>query len=112
VTVSLGIAAFAIYFALAGWAELSYVDPTPAGAIMQIIGPFEKDGFAWRAGRQFPEPVGDFILYEDSQPLERRESFQDTIAVPGRFLHQGKNLLFSTRGDPNHNGKRYWAVKP
>ena len=108
----LGIAA---YFALASWAKFSYVDPTPLGnCVTQLFWPFTHErGYAWSAGEQPTTPCkNDFIVYEDNHPLAPADNFSGLSETPGEFLHDGPRILISARGDPNHNGKRYWLVTP
>ena len=100
----------AAYFPAALWSVWSYVDPAPRPHAIQLFRPFTwEDGFAWRFSGQ-DIPIGKFAVYEDDRPLEQAENFQALEAVPGRYLQQANGLYFSARGDPNSNGRRYWAV--
>ncbi len=99
----------AVYFPAAWVASLAYVDPAPSRDAVQMLGPFVwEDGFAWWITSFRPD--ADFTMYEDGHPLERTDDFQALSAVPGRFMHEGPRLLFSTRGNPNSGGHHYWAV--
>ena len=114
----LGIAGAAIYVALASWAKFSYVAPEPKAArAFQLYRPFIwETGFAWRVGQLLHEDVSrlteDILVYEDGHALDRADNFQEVSTVPGRFLYDRGVILFSTRGDPNHNGRTYWAAVP
>lgn len=97
----------AVYFPAAWVAERVYVDPAPKDAA-QVLGPFVREhGFAWWVTS--PRPGGNFLLYEDGHRLEQTNDFQTLADAPGRFLHDGPRLLFSTRGNPNSGGHHYWA---
>jgi hypothetical protein len=100
---------FAVYFPAAWWAERSYRDLALPGS-WQLLRPFvRQEGFGWLVTTPLPE--GELVVYEDDRPLERTDSFHDMIAVPGRFLHDGPRVLFSTQSDPNSNGHHYRAVQ-
>ena len=114
----LGIAGAAAYLALAGWAKFSYVDPTPKGAVVvQLYRPFVHGlGLIWRVGAMSPEDAPrltrDVVIYEDNRALDRAKNVLNLSEVPGQFLYERGVLLFSVRGDPNRNGRIYWAVIP
>ena len=114
----LGIAGAAIYVALASWAKFSYVDPTPEGAVaVQLVRPFVwETGFAWHVGQLVSGDANrlteDVVIHEDGRALDRADNFLSLSEVPGRFLYERGVLLFSVRGDPNRNGRKYWAVVP
>src|ERR1700760_1530893 len=83
----LGIAAAAIYVALASWAKFSYVDPTPNGAVaVQLHRPFVwETGFAWRVGplvsADATRLTDDVVVYEDDRALDRADNFRSLSAV-------------------------------
>lgn len=120
----LAFSGFAIYFALATWAKLSYREPAPSGdLVVQLLPPFASEGgLSWRVIVPLPrawtrlggaEPAA---IYEDDRPLVARDSDWRAIADHGhgRFLIEdgGKTIMFSSSDgtDPNRNGYRYWLV--
>jgi hypothetical protein len=120
----LALAGFAIYFASAAWATLSYVDPAPKGALVfQLLAPFENTGgFAWRVASRTSEHwrhlahADQTVIYEDSTPLIVCEGGWREINElgHGRYLIEGPVIFLSSSdgSDPNDNGRRYWAVVP
>jgi hypothetical protein len=108
------LAAFGIYFALAGWAKVAYVDPTPAGEavvqpmrlprvpsgkiVVQLKRPFEPFGklgvvcYQLRSHEDF-EAIADtdedrerspVLLYENDQLLGPPHSGMEDIAARGQ----------------------------
>lgn len=123
------LAAFGIYFALAGLAKVVYVDPVPQGKIvLKLIPPFEHFGkvgavsYEVRNHQEFIAVADDatlsspLILYENNKPLGPAHSQAKDIGQigHGRYLHVRKGLLFSAtdNSDVNANGRTYWAVLP
>jgi hypothetical protein len=107
----------AAYFTAATWSVLTYVDPAPKPGAIQLFRPFAwRYGLAWSVGEQptvnAAALAGEFTIWQDDHPLERRTQFRDLQVRPGRFTHDGPRILFSARGNPNSDGHRYWAVKP
>ena len=108
------LAAFGIYFALAGWAKVAYVDPIPAGdavvqptrlprvpsgkIVVQLKRPFEPFGklgvvcYQLRSYQDFETTAdadGDrerspVLLYEDDRLLGPPHSAAEDIAVRGQ----------------------------
>ena len=125
------VAAFGIYFVLAGWAKLSWVEPMPRGRVVfRLERPFELNGaygvacyqlraqeifesLAYTADDQTRSPV---LLYEDNQPLGPPHSrIEDVGALgKGRYSHSKRGLVFSAsdNSDINANKHVYWAVLP
>jgi hypothetical protein len=125
------VAAFAIYFVLAGWTKLTWVDPVPRGRVVfRLERPFELYGaygvacYQLRAQDVF-ESVADtdgdptrssLILYEDNRPLgPAHSSIEDVGRLGrGRYSHSKRGLVFSAsdNSDINENKHIYWAVLP
>ncbi len=125
------VAAFAVYFVLAGWSKLSWVDPVPRGRVVfRLERPFERYGtygvscYQLRAQQIF-ESLADtddnltrspVLLYEDNQPLGPPHSRIEDIGRlgNGRYSHSKRGLVFSAsdNSDINANKHVYWAVLP
>jgi hypothetical protein len=122
--VALGMIAAAVYVALASWAKLSYVDPTPNGSlVIPLYRPFvHEGGLAWRVTTALPNNwevccgAETAVIYEDDWPLVERDSDWQDISTRGwgRFLIEGRLIIFSSSNgsNPNHNDHRYWLVVP
>jgi hypothetical protein len=125
------VAAFGVYFALATWAKLTWVDPIPTGkVVVHLLGPFEKFGelgvssYQLRAQQVFESVVdtddnptrSPLLLYEDNKLLGPAHSSLDDIAQrgKGRYSHSPRGLVFSAsdNSDVNANKRNYWAVLP
>ena len=124
------LAVVAIYFALAWWLTVSYVDPTPRGRIvLRIYKPFETypgTHMALYRGRDTLTDLADsddnprhspVLFYEDYRLLgPAHSSHHDIMALGhGRYSHwKTQGLLFSTsdNSDPNTNGRVYLIVVP
>jgi hypothetical protein len=97
--------------------KVSYVDLAPKGAVaVQLCRPFVREvGFAWRAGLQLSEETTrltkPFVVYEDNVRLIARRLWRPERGSRPFFYERGV-IWFSVRGDPNGNGRRYWAVVP
>lgn len=119
----------AIYFALAWWLTLTYVDPSPKGrVVVQLAKPFETFADSHlvvshsSSFHEFADCEGDnnrspVLLYEDDRLLGPAHSSHRDIATvgAGRYSHwssQGFVLSTSDNSNPNINGRRYWAVIP
>src|ERR1700724_2709816 len=78
------VAAFAVYFALAGWTKLTWVSPMPKGrAVLRLERPFElyrpygvscyplrsQDIFESLADSEDSPTRSPLLLYEGNQPL-------------------------------------------
>jgi hypothetical protein len=125
------VAAFAIYFALAGWSKLTWVDPVPKGRVLfRLERPFElyrEHGvscYQLRAQEIF-EALADtdddprrspLLLYEDNQLLGPPHSRIEDVGLlgRGRYSHSKRGLVFSAsdNSDINENRHTYWAVLP
>jgi hypothetical protein len=125
------VAAFAVYFVLAGWTKLTWVDPVPKGRVVfRLERPFELTGdhgvscYQLRAQEIFEalaDTEGDprrspLLLYEGNQPLGPPHSGIEDIARlgKGRYSHSKRGLVFSAsdNSDVNTNRRTYWAVLP
>jgi hypothetical protein len=124
-------AAFAVYFVLAGWTKVTWVDPVPKGRVLfRMERPFEVTGehaassYQLRAQDVF-ESLADsgddptrspVLLYEDNQPLGPAHSRIEDIGRlgKGRYSHSKRGLVFSAtdNSDINTNNRTYWAVLP
>jgi hypothetical protein len=106
-------AGVAAYFLAAYYAKISYVDTAPkAKDAAQVIGPYRLiNGFrvarVWIAAKDSP-----VTIYENGVSLGRAH---DTYKDPDeKFTVGGKRweyVEFYSAGDPNTNGRHYWAVK-
>jgi hypothetical protein len=125
------VAAFAVYFALAGWSKLSWVDPVPKGRVLfRLERPFElyhEHGvsvYQLRAQEIF-EALADtdddprrspLLLYEDNRLLGPPHSPIEDVGRlgRGRYSHSKRGLVFSAsdNSDINENRHTYWAVLP
>ena len=125
------VTAFAVYFVLAGWTKLTWVDPTPRGRVVfRLARPFELSGaygvscYQLRAQDIFEaladsdgDPTRSPVqVYEDNQPLGPAHSRIEDIGRlgKGRYSHSKRGLVFSASDntDINTNGRTYWAVLP
>lgn len=123
------LAAFGVYFALAGLAKLTYVDPVPQGKlVLKLIPPFERHGevgvvsYEVRNHQELVAvadnvaPPSPLLLYENNKLLGPAHSPIKDIAQigRGRYLHVRQGLMFSAsdNSDVNANGRTYWAVLP
>ena len=125
------VAAFAVYFALAGWSKLSWIDPVPKGRVLfRLDRPFElyrEHGvscYQLRAQEIF-EALADtdddptrspLLLYEDNRLLGPPHSRIEDVGLlgRGRYSHSKRGLVFSAsdNSDINENRHIYWAVLP
>lgn len=125
------VAAFAVYFVLAGWSKLTWIDPVPKGRVLfRLERPFEvyrEHGvscYQLRAQEIF-EAVADtdddptrspLLLYEDNRLLGPPHSRIEDIGLlgRGRYSHSKRGLVFSAsdNSDINENRHTYWAVLP
>ncbi len=125
------VAALAIYFAFAGWAKLSWLEPVPRGRVVfRLERPFEvyrEHGVSCYQLRTEPifESVTDtddeprrspLLIYEGNQPLGPAHSRIEDVGRlgQGRYSHTKRGLVFSASDntDVNTNNRTYWAVLP
>jgi hypothetical protein len=126
------VTAFAVYFALAGWSKLSWVDPVPGGGrvVFRLERPFELyrpsgvSCYQLRAQEIFEALVdteddptrSPLLLYEGNQQLGPPHSRIEDVGTlgKGRYSHSKRGLVFSAsdNSDVNTNGRTYWAVLP
>jgi hypothetical protein len=125
------VSAFAVYFALAGWSKLSWIDPVPKGRVLfRLERPFElyrEHGvscYQLRAQEIF-EALADtdedprrspVLLYEDNRLLGPPHSRIEDVGLlgRGRYSHSKRGLVFSASDNSDINANRhiYWAVLP
>jgi hypothetical protein len=105
-----------LYFALALWAEYSYVDMTPKGKdVSQIIGPFFKWNGVFAVRVWLSTSDRQVFIYENSASLGlalRHYNDPDRPFQDGGKRWQYVEFLTQDGSDPNENGRHYWAVKP
>jgi hypothetical protein len=125
------VAAFVLYFALATWAKLTWVDPVPKGRIVvRLERPFELYGahgvacYQLRSQEMFESVADDsddptrspLLLYEDNHLLGPPHTGLEDIGRlgQGRYSHSWKGLVFSASDNSDINASRrvYWAVLP
>ena len=125
------VAAFAVYFVLAGAAKLSWVDPVPRGRVVfRLERPFElystygvscyqlraQEVFEALADTESDPTRSPLLLYEGNQPLGPAHSRIEDIGRlgKGRYSHSKRGLVFSAsdNSDVNTNNRNYWAVLP
>ncbi len=131
-TINAALAAFALYFAVAGYLKYAYVPQPDLPRRVYLPGPFTKlDGFSYRSPlpREFEDSSdsldngtrSQFQLYENEKLIGPAHSPHIDIARlgGGRYSHWRsgeKNwaLIFSAtdNSDPNNSGKRYSYPKP
>ena len=123
-------ASIAIYLIAAAYLKFTYspVHP-PAGAILQLVPPFEKFydsrvAFVVRAPGldAFSDTIdqperSNYVIYEGDRPLGPAHSQHTDISEigEGRFSHwNSEGFVFSTsdNSDPRTTGRRYWVVLP
>jgi hypothetical protein len=122
-----GLAATAVYFAVASYLEFTYVPtPPPPNDQIWLPRPFVNlkgsstgyvsiskllDGWADSAGDPFRSPI---IVYENGKALGPAHTVHTDIAK-GSFSHwQGVGIIFSASDDsnPNINRKHYTISRP
>jgi hypothetical protein len=125
--IKVGLAAFAFYFAVAGYLKYTYVpQPDPPKDHIWLEGPFIRyegskagyiailpklDAMADRSDDPFRSPL---IVYENNIALGPAHTVHADIAN-GRFSHwEGLGVVFSAsdNSDPNTNWKNYSVGRP
>lgn len=125
--------AFAAYFALATWLDLSFVNPAPTGRlVVKLLPPFTSVGGHAFIGAPIPgdaktlSRLGDdpavsdshrspVVVFEDKRPLgpahsNFREISQNGLGHYAHWRDQGIMFSTSDNSDPNENRRSYWAV--
>lgn len=123
------VAALAVYFALASWTKLTWVDAAPKGRVVfrlqrpfELYRPFGVSCYQLR-GQEVFDALADteddptrspLMLYEGDQLLGPPHSSIEDIGRlgKGRYSHSKRGLVFSAsdNSDINTNGRTYWAV--
>ncbi|MEA2883158.1 MAG: hypothetical protein QOH32_2414 [Bradyrhizobium sp.] len=120
------VAMYAVYLPIVWWLKTSY---EPADIVIDLNRPYSKmvvDGFGFQSVTMSYKYLGDapfaptrspMILYEDGKRQGPPHSSHEDISKLGlgRFSHwHDAGYIFSSsdNSDPNHNGRRYWAVLP
>ena len=125
------VAAFAVYFVLAGWTKLTWLEPVPRGRVLfRLERPFEvyrEHGVSCYQlrGQEIFEALADVWddptrspvqVYEGNQPLGPAHSSIEDIGRlgKGRYSYSKRGLVFSAsdNSDINTNKRTYWAVLP
>jgi hypothetical protein len=125
------VAAFALYFALATWSKLTWVDPVPKGRVvvrierpLELHGKFAVASYQFRSQEPFESTADSndnrtrspLLLYEGTKLLGPAHSSSEDVGNigQGRYLHWRNVLMFSAsdNSDINTNKRIYWAVLP